>query len=72
MSLHAKQKKAAEEIAEIMYASLQQFSEVEQDRRVKDIQKIGANAGRKPSGKAPKRSFTRPSRSSARRAAAPR
>ena len=72
MSLHTKQKKAAEEIAEIMYASLQQFSEDEQDRRVKDIQKIGANAGRKPSGKSPKRSSTRASRPSPRRAAAPR
>ena len=72
MSLHAKQKKAAEEIAEIMYASLQQFSEDEQDRRVKDIQKIAASAGRKPSGKSAKRSSTRASRPSRRRAAAPR
>jgi hypothetical protein len=72
MNLHAKQKKAAEEIAEIMYASLQQFSEEEQDRRVKDIARIGANAGRKPNGKSPKRSSTRASRPSRRRAVAPR
>jgi hypothetical protein len=72
MSLHAKQKKAAEEIAEIMYTSLQQFSEEEQDRRVKDIARIGANGGRKPNGKSPKRSSTRASRPSRRRAVAPR
>jgi hypothetical protein len=71
-SLHAKQKKAAEEIAEIIYASLQQFSEEEQDRRVKDIQKIGPNAGRKPSAKSRKRPSTRASRPSRRRAVAPR
>jgi hypothetical protein len=54
MKTQTKQKKAAKEIAEIMYASLRQFSEEEQDRRVKDIQKIGATAGRKRSGKPPK------------------
>jgi len=72
MSLQAKQKKAAEEIAEIMYASLQQFSEEEQDRRIKDIEKIGTNAGRQPRGKSPKPSSTRASRPSPRRAATPR
>jgi hypothetical protein len=72
MKTQTKQKKAAQEIAEIMYASLQQFSEEEQDRRVKDIQKIGATAGRKRSGKSPKLSSTRASRPSPRRAATPR
>lgn len=72
MSLHTKQKKAAEAIAEIMYASLQKFPEEEQDRRIKDIQKIGANAGRKPNGKSPKRSSTWVNPPSRRRAAAPR
>ena len=70
--MHSKQKKAAEQIADIMYASLQQFSEEEQEKRVKDIQKIGANASRKPSGRSPKRSSTRASRPSPRRAAVPR
>jgi len=70
--MHSKQKKAAEQIADIMYASLQQFSEEEREKRVKDIQKIGANAGRKPSGRSPKRSSTRASRPSTRRAAVPR
>lgn len=72
MSVQAKQKKAAEEIAEIMYASLQQFSEEEREKRLKDIQEIGARAGRKPTGKSPKRSSTRTSRPSHRRAAVPR
>ncbi len=72
MNLRTKQKRAAEEIAEIMYASLQKFPEEEQDRRVKDIQTIGANAGRKQSGKSPKHSSTRVSSPSRRRAAAPR
>jgi uncharacterized protein YoaH (UPF0181 family) len=44
MRKQAKQRKAAEEIAEIMYASLQKFSEEEQDKRVKDIQEIGSKA----------------------------
>lgn len=44
MKARKTQKKAAQEIAEIMYASLQKFSEKEQEKRVKDIQKIGANA----------------------------
>ena len=44
MNLHAIQKKAAREIAEIMYASLKKFSEEEQRKRIKEIQKIGAKA----------------------------
>jgi len=44
MSTHSKQKKAAEEIADIMYASLQQFSEEERQKRINEIQKIGASA----------------------------
>ena len=46
MSTRTKQKKSAQDIAAIMYASLQQFSEQEQQKRLKEIQKIGANAGR--------------------------
>jgi hypothetical protein len=46
MRARTKQKKAAQEIAAIMYASLQQFSEREQQKRLNEIQKIGANAGR--------------------------
>jgi hypothetical protein len=38
-------KKAAEQIAEIIYASLQQFTETEQQKRVKEIQEIGRRAG---------------------------
>ncbi len=44
MSTHSKQKKAAKEIAEILYASLQQFSEQEQQRRITKIQEIGEKA----------------------------
>ena len=42
----ARQKKAAREIAEIMYASLQQFSEEEQEQRIKDIGRIGSEAAK--------------------------
>jgi len=37
-----KQQKAAREIAEIMYASLQQFPEEEQQKRIKAVEKIAA------------------------------
>jgi hypothetical protein len=37
-----RQKKAARNVAEIMCASLQQFSEEEQERRIKEIHKIAA------------------------------
>ena len=43
-----RQKKAAKEVAEILYASLQQFSREEQERRMKDIHKIAMKAGSKP------------------------
>jgi hypothetical protein len=44
MKNQTKQRKAAKEIAEIMYLSLQQFSETEQQKRVKQIQEIGKRA----------------------------
>ena len=53
----SRQKKAAKEIAEIMYASLQQFSKEEQERRLKEIHKIAVKS--KPSRKPSKRSSTR-------------
>jgi hypothetical protein len=40
----ARQKKAAMEVAEIMYASLQQFSAEEQERRISTIHKVAARA----------------------------
>jgi hypothetical protein len=50
------QKRAARKVAEIMYTSLQKFSEEEQERRMKEIHKIalrtGANPNRKPSKQA--------------------
>jgi hypothetical protein len=55
----ARQKKAAREVAEILYASLQQFSEDEQERRMKEIHKIALKAGSKPNRKPSKRSSTR-------------
>ena len=72
MSAQTKQKKAAQEIAAIMHTSLQQFSEEEQQKRLKQIQKIAAKASRKSSGKSPKLSSTRASRPSRRRAATAR
>jgi hypothetical protein len=39
MSAQTKQKKAAREIAAIMYASLQQFPQDEQQKRLQQIQK---------------------------------
>jgi hypothetical protein len=41
----ARQKKAAREVAEILYASLRQFSEEEQEKRIKEIHRISAKAG---------------------------
>jgi len=67
--MQTKQRKAAEKVAAIMYASLQQFSEEEQQKRLKEIQTIGVKASRKPSGKSPKLSSTRANRPSRRRAA---
>jgi hypothetical protein len=55
----ARQKKAARKVAEIMYASLQQFSEEEQQKRIKEIHKIAMKTGVKPSRKPSKRSSTR-------------
>ena len=55
----ARQKKAALEVAEIMYASLQQFSAEEQERRINEIHKVAAKAGVKPSRKPSTRSATR-------------
>jgi hypothetical protein len=40
----ARQKKAAREVAEIMYASLQQFSAEEQARRINEIHKVATKA----------------------------
>jgi hypothetical protein len=39
----ARQKKAARRVAEIMHASLQQFSEEEQEKRIKEIHKISGS-----------------------------
>lgn len=72
VSTQTNQKKAAQGIAAIMYASLQQFPEEEQQKRLKEIKKIAAKASRKPSGKSPKLSSTRASRPSRLRAAAVR
>jgi hypothetical protein len=55
----ARQKKAARKVAEIMYASLQQFSEEEQERRIKEIHNIAIKIDSKPSRKPSKRSSTR-------------
>ena len=54
-----RQKKAARQVAEIMYASLQQFSAEEQERRMKEIHKIAMKAASKPNRKPSKRSSTR-------------
>lgn len=55
----ARQKKAAREIAEIMYASLQQFPEQEQDRRIKEIDRIGSGAAKQRRKKPSKHASTR-------------
>ena len=44
----ARQKRAARKVAEIMYASLQKFSEEEQERRMKEIHTIALKAGSNP------------------------
>jgi hypothetical protein len=44
----ARQRKAAAKIAEIMYASLQQFPKEEQERRIREIHKIAVKAGAIP------------------------
>jgi len=54
-----KQKRAARAVAEILYASLQQFSEEEQGRRMKEIHKIAVKAGTKPNRRPSKHSSTR-------------
>ncbi len=64
----ARQKKAAKEVAEILYASLQQFSKEEQERRMKEIHKIAMKAGSKPNRKPSKRSSTRANSRVSRRA----
>lgn len=67
--MRTKQKKVAQKIATIMYGSLQQFSEEERQKRLKEIQKVAVKTTRKPSGKFPKLSSTRVSRPSRRRTA---
>lgn len=54
----ARQKKAAREVAEIMYASLQQFSEEEQERRMAEIHQLALKAGSNQRRKPSKRSST--------------
>jgi hypothetical protein len=64
----ARQKKAAKEVAEILYASLQQFSEEEREKRMKDIHEIAMRAGaknRKPSKRSSIRANARVSRPAA-------
>lgn len=55
----ARQKKAARDVAEIVYASLQQFPEEEQERRIKEIHRIAVGAGSKSNRKPSKHSSTR-------------
>jgi hypothetical protein len=47
----ARQKKAARKVAEILYASLQKFSEEEQERRMKEVHKIAMRASSNRRGK---------------------
>jgi hypothetical protein len=70
--MQSKQKKAAREIAEIMYESLQQFPEEEQQKRIKEVEKIASKIRTKPTGKPSKRSSTPASHPSRRRSAATR
>jgi hypothetical protein len=65
----AKRKKAAQEVAEILYASLQQFSKEEQERRMKKIHTIALAAGTKPSRTPSKRSAIQANPRVSRRAA---
>lgn len=69
--MRSKQKEAAKQIAEIMYASLQQFPEEEQQRRIREIEGIPVKSAKLP-GKSPKPSSTRARRPSRRRAGAAR
>jgi hypothetical protein len=55
-----------------MNASLQQFSEKEQEKRIKEIASVKIKAGRKLSGKSAKPSSTRASRPLSRRASTAR
>lgn len=43
----AREKRAAKKVAEILYASLRQFPEKEQERRMREIRKIAVKAGAK-------------------------
>jgi hypothetical protein len=63
----AKQKKAAREIAEILYAALQQFPEEEQQARLRAIEAVPVS--RRQTRKASKRVSTRKSLPSRRRPA---
>ena len=65
--MQIKQKKAAKKIAAMMYASLQQFSEKEQEKRIKEITSVTIKPGRKLSGKSAKPSSTRVNRPLSRR-----
>jgi len=62
----------AREVVEGFYASLQQFSEEEQQKRLKEILKVAVKTSRKKSGKSPKLSSTRASHPSRRPAATAR
>jgi len=44
------QKKAARKIADIMHASLRQFSEEEQQKRIKQVEKIASKIRLKATG----------------------
>jgi hypothetical protein len=70
--MQTKQKRAATKIAAIMHASLEQFSEKEQEKRIKEIAGVKVKAGRKLSGKSAKPSSTRASRPLSRRASTAR
>jgi hypothetical protein len=54
----ARQKRAAREVAKIMFASLQQVSEEERKVRIKAIQKAKVKVSRKRIEKTPKRVST--------------
>ena len=65
--MQTKQIRAAKKIAAIMYASLQQLSEKEQEKRIREIASVAIKPGRKLSGKSAKPSSTRASRPLSRR-----
>ena len=50
MQTNLKLKKAARKIAEIMYESLQQFSEEEHQERIKQVEKIASKIRLNPTG----------------------